>query len=298
MAASASAADPRTYNDGGPATNGLIHLPSGVAVDKNGNVYIADTGDNIIRKVTTDGIINTFAGDSFPGYFDKEDNASDDILPDAINSEFNKPADVAVDSSNNVYVADTSNQVVRKITPEGKIKTVAGNASGGFKGDDGPATDASMIAPMALAFDSPGNMYILTNGDGRIRKVDTKGNITTVAGSGTPGFNDGSGTAKAQFNFPTGIAVRRQSGNLYVADALNLRIRKVTCGAVTTVAGSGVSSYSGDNGPALAAQLAQPARRRRRRPGNVYIADTGNNAVRKRLARRRHRQRPRHRTAR
>src|SRR4029434_1933520 len=99
---------------GEPVTNGLLPLPSGIAVDKNGNVYIADTGHNLIRKVTTDGIINTFAGDSFPGYFDKDDNASDNVLPDAINSEFNKPGDVAVDSSNNVYVADTTNQVVRK----------------------------------------------------------------------------------------------------------------------------------------------------------------------------------------
>jgi uncharacterized protein (TIGR03437 family) len=270
---------PRTHNDGGPATNALIHLPSGVAVDKNGNVYIADTGHNLIRKVTTAGIISTFAGDSFPGYFDKDDNASDDIPPDAINSEFNKPADVAVDSSNNVYVADTSNQVVRKITPEGKIKTVAGNAAAGYKGDDGPATDASMIAPMALAFDSGGNMFILTNGDSRIRKVDTKGTITTVAGSGTPGFNDGSGTA-AQFNFPTGIAVDG-SGNLYVADSLNLRIRKVTSGAVTTVAGSGAFNYSGDNGPALNAQLANPLGVAADAQGNVYIADTANNAVRR-----------------
>src|SRR4051812_11471915 len=158
---------PGSFNDGGPATNAYMHLPMGVAVDKAGNVYIADTGDNIIRKVTTDGIINTIAGDSYPGFFDKEGGT-------AINSEFHKPSDVALDSAGNIYVADTTNQVVRKITPDfGGISTYAGTGAASFTGDSGAATAATMIAPMALAFDGSGNLYILTNGDGRVRKVDT-----------------------------------------------------------------------------------------------------------------------------
>jgi uncharacterized protein (TIGR03437 family) len=270
---------PRTYNDGGPATNGLLHLPSGVTVDSSGNVYIADTGDNIIRKVTTDGIINTIAGDSYPGYFDKDDNASDNIGPDAINSEFNKPDDVFIDSKGNLYIADTTNQVVRRVTPDGKIATIAGDTSSGFKGDNGPATKAGLVAPMAMVVDGSGNLFILSNGDGRIRKVDTNGNITTVAGSGTPGFADGSGTS-AQFNFPTGIAVDG-SGNLYVADSLNLRIRKVAGGSVSTIAGNGNLSYSGDNGPATAAQLNGPLGVAVDGSGSVYVADTGNHVVRR-----------------
>jgi uncharacterized protein (TIGR03437 family) len=264
---------PGSYNDGGPATNAVMHLPMGVAVDKGGNVYIADTGDNIIRKVTTDGIINTIAGDSYPGYFDKEGGTP-------VDSEFNKPSDVALDSSGNLYIADTTNQVVRKLAADNTISTYAGTAASGFSGDDGPANKAAMTAPMALAVDSSGNLYILTNGDGRIRKVDTKGNITTVAGSGIAGFADGSDPKKAQFNFPTGLALD-PSGNLYVADSLNLRIRKVASGSVSTVAGNGVLSYSGDNGPALSAQLNAPRGVAVDASRNVYIADTGNHTVRK-----------------
>lgn len=269
---------PRSFNDGGPAINGLLHLPSGVAVDKSGNVFIADTGDNIIRKVTPDGIINTFAGDGYAGFYDKDDNTQDTIPPNAIDSEFNKPSDVAVDGSGNIYIADTTNQVVRKVTPEGGITMFAGDATAGFKGDNGAATSAGLIAPTALAVDSGGNVFIMSNGDGRIRKVDTKGIITTVAGNGVPGFNDGAASG-AQFNFPTGIAVDG-SGSVYVADSLNLRIRKIAGSTVTSVAGSGAFSYSGDNGPALNAQLGNPAGVAADAAGNVYIADTGNNVVR------------------
>jgi uncharacterized protein (TIGR03437 family) len=270
---------PRTFNDGGPATSGLLFLPSGVAVDSAGNVYIADTGDNMIRKVTTDGIINTIAGDSYPGYYDKDDNASDDIGPDAINSEFNKPNDVFLDKNGVLYISDTNNQVVRKVTTDGKISTIVGDSSSGFKGDSGPATKAGLVAPMATVVDGAGNIYVLSNGDGRIRKVGTDGNITTLAGSGVPGFADGNGAA-AQFNFPTGLAIDG-SGNLYVADSLNLRIRKVASAAVSTIAGNGNFSYSGDNGPATSAQLNGPLGVAVDGAGSVYVADTSNHVVRR-----------------
>jgi uncharacterized protein (TIGR03437 family) len=265
---------PRSFQDEGPAIQGLLNIPSGVAVDKSGNVFIADTGDNIIRKVTTDGNIHTFAGDSYPGFFDKEAGTATD-------SEFNKPSDVAFDSAGSLYVADSNNNVVRKITAEGKtISTFAGTSAAGFTGDDDDATKASMVAPVAIAFDGSGNLFILQNGDGRIRKVDTKGKITTVAGNGIAGFADTSDPTKAQFNSPTGLAVD-SAGAIYVADALNLRIRKIAGNTVSSIAGNGVLSYSGDNGAATAAQLSGPRGVAVDPAGNLYIADTVNNAVRK-----------------
>jgi len=265
----------RTFNDGGPAIDGLLHLPMGVATDKSGNVYIADTGDNSIRLVTTDGTISSFAGDSYPGFLGDGGNA--------VSCEFNKPSDVTVDSSGNVYVADTANAAIRKITTDGLINTIAGNEAVGFAGDGGAATSASLLAPVSVAVDSSGNVFILQNGDGRIRKVDSKSNINTVVGSGTLGFGgDGTSTPlQMQMNSPTGLTVD-SSGNLYVADSLNLRIRKIaSSGGVSTIAGNGVLSYSGDGGPALSAQMNAPQAVAVDSAGNLYVADSGNNVVRK-----------------
>jgi uncharacterized protein (TIGR03437 family) len=274
---------PSNYNDNGPAVNGLLHLPSGVAVDKNGNVYIADTADNTIRQVTTDGIIHTYAGDSYPGFYGDSGNP--------INAEFYGPQDVAVDGSGNVYVADTQNVRIRQITPStGLITTYAGGGTTATvgtqkgvetNGDKGTATSAIVQAPFALAIDSSGNLYFAQNSASTIRKVDTKGIITTVAGTGTSGFGgDGSTATSAQMNFPTGIAVDG-SGNLYVADSLNLRVRKIAGGNISTVAGNGVVSYGGDNGSALKAQLNTPQGAAVDNAGNIYVADTLNHAVRK-----------------
>ncbi len=264
---------PRTYNDGGPATDGLLHLPLGVAVDNAGNVYIADTADNIIRKVDADGIITTVAGDSYASYAGDGGNAVD--------AELNKPADVAVDSSGNLYIADTNNAAIRKVTKDGIINLFAGNLSIGFSGDGGDATKAGLIAPVAVAVDSSGNLFIVENGDSRIRKVDTKNVISTVAGTGVAGFaGDGSTADKAQLNSPTGVAVD-SSGNIYVADSLNLRIRKISSGNMSTVAGNGVLSYSGDGGAATAAQLLAPEGVAVDASGNLYVSDTGNNVVRR-----------------
>jgi uncharacterized protein (TIGR03437 family) len=265
---------PGQNNDGGPATNGLLHLPSGVTVDKSGNVYIADTVNNAIRKVTTDGIINTLAGDSYPGFFGDGGNAQA--------AELDHPSDVALDSSGNVYVADTNNARIRKITPDGVITTFAGTGTIGSTGDGAAATDAALLAPVALSVDASGNVFIVENGDSRIRKIDTKGIISTIAGTGTAGFaGDGSAASKAQMNYPTGIAVD-SSGNLYVADFLNLRVRKIdSSGNINSVAGNGVLSFSGDGGQALSAQMNFPQGVAADSAGNVYISDTNNNVVRR-----------------
>jgi uncharacterized protein (TIGR03437 family) len=280
---------PRTYNDGGPATNALLHLPSGIAIDKNANVYIADTADNSIRLVTPDGIINNFAGDSFPGW------AGDNGTPDtnhpsisgsgnAVDAELHGPCDVTVDGSGTVYVADTGNAAIRKITTDGKIVTIAGTGVASFSGDGGDASSAGLYTPISLVLDSSGNIYILTNGDSRIRKIDTKGIITTIAGTGQAGFaGDGSAATGAQMNFPTGLAID-SSSNLYIADAVNLRVRKIAGANISTVAGSGVLSYSGDTRSPLLAQLNAPNAVAIAQPSStstvLYIADTGNNVVR------------------
>jgi uncharacterized protein (TIGR03437 family) len=263
----------RSFNDGGPATQALLHLPSGVAVDANGNVYIADTGDNLIRIVTPDGNINQFAGDSYPAYLGES-------VP-AVDAELQHPQDVAVDSSGNVYVADTGNVRIRKITTDGMLATIAGSGAIGYSGDTGPATSASLLPPAAITVDSSGNIFFAESSDARIRKIDTKGVITTVAGNGTSGFSgDGNAATSAQMSLPTGIAVD-SSGNLYIADSQNLRVRKVAGSNINSVAGNGLLSFSGDNGPALQAQMYLPQGVAVDSGGNVYVSDTGNNEVRR-----------------
>jgi uncharacterized protein (TIGR03437 family) len=259
--------------DGGPANQAQLQLPSGVAVDSNGNVYIADTGDNLIRKVTTDGYIATIVGNGYPGF-------SGDAAA-ANQATVNKPEDVAVDSSGNIYIADTANAAIRKITTDGNINTVAGNASIGFAGDGGLATSAGLIEPYAVSVDSSGEIFIAEPEDGRIRKVDSKSNINTIAGNGTLGFaGDNAAATSAEFYLPTGVAVD-SSGNVYIADSANSRIRKLSGSNVSTVAGNGAISYAGDGGTATKAELNSPQGVAADSAGNLYIADSANNVVRK-----------------
>ena len=264
-----------TFNDGGLAIYGLLRLPSGVCVDSSGNVYIADTGDNLIRKVSTDGIITSVAGNGFGSY-------SGDTFA-ATSAELHTPLDVAVDSSANIYIADSANAAIRKVTAStGIITTVAGNASIGDTGDGNLATSASLVTPYSVAVDSSGDIYFAQNGDSVVRKVTASNQfINRVVGNGTAGYSgDGSTATKAQLNFPTGIALD-SSGNIYIADSLNRRIRKVASNVIATIAGDGVLSYSGDGGPANSAQLNTPQAVAADSSGNFYFCDTLNNVVRK-----------------
>jgi uncharacterized protein (TIGR03437 family) len=266
---------PANFGDGGPAVQAYIHLPGGLAVDSSGTLYIADTGDNTIRKVTTDGIINVVAGNGLPSYLG-------DAGP-AVTAELHSPEDVAVDSSGNVYIADTANAYIRKVTTDGNINFVAGDGAIGYAGDNGTATLAGLVEPYGVAVDSAGNIYICERADGRIRQVNTKGIINTIIGNGSNGFSgDGSAALGAMTNLPGGIALD-SSGNLYIADSMNNRIRKVTnsgSGTISTIAGNGVYSYSGDGSSATSAQLYAPQSIAVDAKGNFYIADTGNNVVR------------------
>ena len=264
---------PAAFGDGGLAVNANLHLPMGVAFDKNtGNLYIADSGDHLLRVVNPDGIIHIAAGTSFPEF------GGDYGTPTA--AALHTPTDVAIDSSGNLFIADKGNAAIREITG-GAIITFAGNASIGFSGDNGSANKAGLIGPVAVTTDSSGNVFFAEENDSRIRKVDKSGTITTVAGNGTGNFaGDGGSATAAQLNSPTGIAVDG-SGNLFIADSANLRIRKVSGTTIGTVAGNGLNSFSGDDWPATSAQLDAPQGLAVDDSGNIYVADTANHVVRK-----------------
>lgn len=269
---------PGFAGDGGPAVNAQINTPTGITGDASGNLYIADVGNQRIRKVDASGVITTIAGNGSKAY-------SGDGGP-AVNASFYNPVRVAVDPSGNVLVADQSNHRIRRITPAGTISTLAGNgagtpAAGAFSGDGGPAASASLNNPTALAIDAAGVVYFSDQFNHRIRKVATDGTITTIGGSGSPGFSgDGGPAIGASLNFPGGIAVDA-AGNVYFNDDVNYRTRRITTnGTISTIAGSGAPGFSGDGGPATSAALNGNFGVTLDILGNLYIADSTNNRIR------------------
>jgi uncharacterized protein (TIGR03437 family) len=217
--------------DLGPATSAQLSTPAGVAVDSAGNVYIADSGNNVVREVCasacpafggTSGEINTYAGyfSAGPGYAGDGGQAN--------RAQLQNPNGLALDSAGNLYIADTDNHVIRKVTAAtGVITTVAGNGIAGYTGDGGPATQASLDEPKGVALDSNGYLYIADTDNCLIRVVEPNGIITTIAGYGTPGWTGDGGLAKAaQLTFPSGVAVI--GGKVYIADAGSYAIRLLT----------------------------------------------------------------------
>ena len=264
--------------DNGPAVNAMISWPEGMSVDRSGNIYFADTGNGVIRKISSSGIIMTVAGDGSGNW-----DYSGDGGP-AIGAKFAGAVDVAVDSAGNLYIADSQNMVVRKVSAAtGIITTIAGNGTAGYAGDGGPATSAKLNWPYGVAVDPVGNLYIADMDNNVIRRVDgSTGTITTVAGSGTQGYtgNDGPATS-AELNNPVGVTIDA-AGNLFISDTNNNVIRMVAAGSgtITTIAGIGTQGYSGDGGPATIAELNTPWYLRVDASGNVYIAEDGSNRVR------------------
>jgi len=265
------------FGDNGLATSAELNSPGGVAVDGSGNVYIADSKNYRIRKVSTTGIISTVAGNGTQGY--SGDNGP--AINASLNFTVNVTSGIAVDAKGNIYIADQVNQRIRKVDTNGTITTVAGNGTQGFSGDNGPATSAQLFNPQGVAVDASGNLYIADWTNNRIRKVDNSGRITTVAGNGTWGFSgDGGSAITAQINDPQSVAVD-SIGNLYIGDTGNSRVRKVTvAGSISTIAGNGTNTYSGDNGSATSAGTSVAAVAVDS-GGNVYIVDNFSNRIRK-----------------
>jgi sugar lactone lactonase YvrE len=264
---------PGYFGDGGAAISAYLSWPNGAAVDGSGNLYIADYGNGRIRKVGSGGVINTLAGNGAAGFSGEGGQAAAAAL--------NGPTGVAVDGMGNVYVADELNARVRKVDSTGVITTLAGNGITGYSGDGGPATAAALDVPVGVAADGFGNVYIVERVGNRVRKVDSTGVITTLAGNGVAGYSgDGGPATGAELHGPTGLAADG-SGNVYIADWGNNRIRKVAGGIITTLVGCGVAGYSGDGGAASAAELNGPSGVAVDAVGNLFIADWGNQRIRK-----------------
>lgn len=248
----------------GTATTAKFNWPMGIAIDTEGTIFVVDSANYIIRKITSAGVVSTFAGSGIGGF-------ADGIASVA---QFNGIDGLAVDTAGNVYVADTNNHRIRKISAAGVVSTLAGSTQGYA---NGIGTAARFNNPSGVAVDAAGNVFVTDTFNYRIRKITPAGVVSTLAGSGIAGFANGLGTA-AQFNKTYGIAVN-DTGSIFVADALNHRVRKITAsGVVTTFAGS-VYGYANGNG--IAAKFSYPYGITVDATDNVYVTDAEDNRIRK-----------------
>ena len=253
------------FQDGGPTTAQFKH-PRGLVSDSKGDVYVADAEDHRIRKIGSEGNVTTFAGSGEAGFQDGPGKQA----------QFKNPCGLAVDSKNNVYIADSGNHRIRKIDTKGTVITFAGSGTAGFQ--NGAGNKAQFKSPCGLAFDNKGNLFVADVENHRIRKIDTKGNVTTFAGSGEASFKDGP-SAKAQFDSPQGLAFD-SDGNLYVADINNHRIRKIDRnGNVSTYAGSGKQGIY--HGPGYAAKFDKPGWIAIDQNDNLYVSEPAQHRIRK-----------------
>jgi len=261
--------------DGGPAVRAKLNLPSGLATDEKGNLFISDRSNDRIRVVNKKGVIRTYAGSGIAGF-------QGDAGP-ALKAQLDKPFGIALDEAENLYIADRNNNRVRKVSPEGIITTVAGDGGFFFMGDNGPAYGASIAGPTGVAVDKKGNLYIADRNNNRIRLVDKLGMIRTVAGTGQQGYNGDLETAReTNLYLPFGLTVD-SNDNLLVIDRSHYRIRRIDpkSGKVETVAGNGLKLFAGDGGPATGATLSFPHGMFVDKHDNLIFSDKGHYRIRK-----------------
>lgn len=263
--------------DGGPATAATFFAPEQIIGDNSGNLYIVDKQNHAIRRIdAATGIITTIAGTGVPGF-------SGDGGP-AVNARLNSPLGIAIDKTGKIYIADCENHIIRMINKQGIINTIAGMPkTRGYSGDGGPASAARFYKPKDIQFDDAGNLFVNDNFNNVIRKIATTGIITTIVGTGAVSTTgDGGPAINATINFPSGMKTDK-AGNLFFSEAGGNVVRKVdlTTGIITRIAGKGSAGYSGDNTPAICAELHKPICLAFDKDENLYIADAGNNVVRK-----------------
>jgi len=257
--------------NGGPLAGALFSRPDKAIFDGAGNMYIVEENNNIVRKISTSGIVTTYAGNGTYGYSGDGGQAT--------NAQLHQPGDIAFDKKSNLYIAEFNS--IRKVSTSGIISTVGGTGVSGYSGDGASATNAQMYDPIGLVLDKSGNLFFSDGGYHCVRKIDTFGIITTIAGNGTPGFSADGTPATAALLHIVGYMALSPDGELYMP-CYDQRVRKIdAAGIIRTVVGTGTNSYTGDGGQATDATLMQPIAVMFDAAGNLYISDDLAYVVRK-----------------
>lgn len=261
--------------DGMPATSAQLHSPASTVSDPAGNLYICEFDNSVVRKISTSGIASTIAGTGSIGYSGDGGQATAAAIKN--------PVGIARDAAGNIYICDYGNHAIRKINATTNvITTIAGTGVSGYNGDGIAATSAQLSFPLCMALDAAGNIYFADGNNQRVRKINTSGMISTIAGTGSSGFSgDGGAATSAAVSNPFGVAVD-EAGNVYFSDQSNNRIRKIVpAGTISTIAGTGAVGYSGDGGVATAAKMNTPIEITLDTGGHLLVADRHNNCVRR-----------------